>query len=259
MKRVLTFIISMMLVLTACMGLTACGGEETSAITDNKLTIGYTKYEPMNYFDKDTGDFVGFDTELAKLFCEEIGVEAEFVEINWDNKFIDLASKNIDCIWNGMTITDEVKEKTAVSNPYLENRQVVVCKKEIASKFTDIASLKNAASVVFEDGSAGEKVAVAAGIDESKMIPAEAQKDTLLEVASGNSEIAIIDQTMAKVLTGFGTSYSDLTYVDVGFELEEFGVSFRKSDAGLAKAFDLFIKSCKLNGTFLLLQAKYFA
>lgn len=255
MKKVITLICAMMLSIVACFGLTACG-DNSSAISDGKLTIGYTIYAPMNYFEGNK--LVGFDTELAEAFCAEIGVEAEFVEINWDNKFVELDAKGIDCIWNGMTITDAAKEKTAVSKPYLENRQVVVCKADNASKFTDTASVATAASIAFEAGSAGEAVVEDLEIAANKRVSAGAQKDTLLEVASGASEIAIIDLTMAKVLVGAGTSFVDLTFVDVGFANEEFGVSFRKSEAGFAKAFDLFIKQCKADGTFDALSAKYF-
>lgn len=253
MKKILAILITAILAVTATLGLTACGDKEGS-LADGKLTIGYTIYAPMNYYD-DNNNFVGFDTDLAKAFCEEIGVEAEFVEINWNNKFIDLNGKKIDAIWNGMTITDEVKEKTAVSKPYLDNKQVVVCKAENAAKFTDIESIKNASSVAFEKGSAGEDAVK--NIDITK-IEASAQKDTLLEVATGRSEIAVIDLMMARVLVGEGTSYSDLVYKDVGFELEEFGVAFRKTDDGLAKAFDLFVKMAKANGLFDTLSNKYF-
>ena len=255
MKKILTLIMTLMLVLTACLGLTACGGKNESGISDGKLTIGYTIYPPLNYMED--SEFVGFDTELANLFCEEIGVEAVFVEINWDNKLIDLKSRAIDCIWNGLTITDAIREKTAVSSAYLENKQVVVCKVENAEKFTDVASIATASSIAFEKGSAGDLAVTAQGVPESKRVEATAQRDALLEVYTGSSEIAIIDLTMAKVVTGTGT-YASLTYVDVGFELEEFGVAFRKSDAGLAKAFDLFIKMCKANGTYDALSAKYF-
>ncbi len=256
MKKFLTLLLTLTLALTACFGLTACGNDNESAISDGKLTIGYTIYPPMNYFEEN--EFVGFDTELAEKFCAEIGVEAEFVEINWDNKFVDLESKAIDCIWNGMTITDAVKEKTAVSAPYLENKQVIICKAENASKFTTQDSILTASSVAFEKGSAGDNVATDLGLDDGKRVEASAQRDALLEVLSGSSEIAIVDLTLAKVMTGTGT-YASLSYVDVGFDLEEFGVSFRKSDAGLAKAFDLFVKICKNDGTFSALESKYFA
>ncbi len=253
MKKLFVLLMTAILAVTACVGLTACG-EEKGSLADGKLTIGYTIYAPMNYFDDDN-TFVGFDTDLAKAFCEEIGVEAEFVEINWNNKFIDLNGKKIDAIWNGMTITDEVKEKTAVSKPYLDNKQVVICKAENASKFTDIESIKSASSVAFEKGSAGENAVKDIDITKTE---SSAQKDTLLEVASGRSEIAVIDLMMARVLVGEGTSYSNLVYIDVGFELEEFGVAFRKTDDGLAKAFDLFVKMAKSNGLFNTLSNKYF-
>lgn len=253
MKKLAAIMMTAIMAVLACVGLTACG-ESKGSLEDGKLTIGYTIYAPMNYF-ADDNTFVGFDTELAKAFCEEIGVEAEFVEINWNNKFIDLNGKKIDAIWNGMTITEEVKTKTAVSKPYLDNKQVVICKAENADKFTDIESIKKASSVAFEKGSAGEDAVKDIDITKNE---ASAQKDTLLEVASGRSEIAVIDLMMARVLVGEGTSYSNLVYKDVGFELEEFGVAFRKTDDGLAKAFDLFVKMAKANGLFDTLSAKYF-
>ena len=251
MKKILALLL--MVVVLTTFALTGCGDPNASTLDDGKLVIGYTIYPPMNYTD-DNGDFVGFDTELAKLFCQKLGVNAEFKEINWDNKFIDLESKNIDVIWNGMTITDEVKEKTAASKPYFENKQVVICKTEDASLYTSAASLQGV-NVVVEGGSAGESVATAAGANVTK---ADAQKDTLMEVKTGASKAAIIDLTMAQVLVGEGTDYADLTYVDVGFELEEFGVAFRKADLSLAKAFDMFIAYAKEDGSFDALFAKYF-
>ncbi len=255
MKKLFTLLVTAILALTAVFGLTACS-ETESGIADETLTIGYTIYPPMNY--TEDGEFVGFDTELAKAFCTEIGVTPKFVEIDWNNKFIDLESKNIDVIWNGMTITEEAKEKTAVSSPYLNNKQVVVCLASNASKFTDTASVLTASSIAVETESAGNIVVSDLGYDEAKINKATAQRDTLMEVASGASEIAVIDLLMAQVLVGEGTDYANLTFVDVGFENEDFGVAFRKSDAGLAKAFDLFIKLYKLNGSFETLQAKYF-
>lgn len=255
MKKLITLILTLLLSVTACLGLTACG-EEESTLSDGKLTIGYTIYAPMNYFDENNNnEFVGFDTELAKAFCEELGVEADFVEIEWNNKFTDLKAKNIDCIWNGMTITAEAKENSAVSKAYLSNKQVVVCKADNASKFTDVNSIATATSIAYEEGSAGGAVVTDLAINSSKCVPVTAQKDALMEVASGASEIAIVDITMAQVLTGAGTSYENLTFVDVGCELEEFGVAFRKADEGLAKAFDIFVK---YYAGYDALMAKYF-
>ena len=92
-----------------------------------KLVIGYTVYEPMNYTDAD-GNFTGFDTELATAVCEKLGVEPEFVEINWDTKVVELDAKSIDCIWNGMTITTAAQESMECTNAYCNNAQVIVTK-----------------------------------------------------------------------------------------------------------------------------------
>lgn len=91
-----------------------------------KLIVGITYFAPMNY-EKD-GELIGFETEFAKAVGKKLGVEVEFVEINWDAKEIELQAKNIDCIWNGMTITDERKENMSISVPYMKNKQVMVTK-----------------------------------------------------------------------------------------------------------------------------------
>ena len=259
MKKFATVLLAAITAAAAAFGFAGCNKESGAAYAaaDGKLTIGYTIYAPMNYFDENN-KLVGFDTELAEAFCKELGLEAEFVEINWNQKFTELESGNIDCIWNGMTITEEVAEKTAVSTPYLENKQVVVCKKEDAAKFKTVEDLSKAASVAFEAGSAGDDAV--ADIDIEK-VAADAQNDALVEVKAGTSEIAVIDLTMARVRVGEGTDFSDLTFVDVGFEAEEFGVAFRKSDAVLAKTFDMFImlsKTAALDNLFDTLSAKYF-
>ena len=124
-------LISMALAAGMAVSLAACGGaasssapaadsaaaSTTEAAADSdlayiqgkgKMTIGYTVYEPMNYTDAD-GNFTGFDTELATAVCEKLGVEPDFVEINWDTKIVELDAKSIDCIWNGMTLTDEIQ------------------------------------------------------------------------------------------------------------------------------------------------------
>ncbi len=92
-----------------------------------KMVIGITYFAPMNYMD-DKNQLIGFETEFAKAVCEKLGVEAEFVEINWNSKEIELAAKSIDCIWNGMTITDERLANMSISVPYMKNKQVMVAK-----------------------------------------------------------------------------------------------------------------------------------
>lgn len=91
-----------------------------------ELIIGITLFAPMNY--KEGGELVGFETEFAKAVCEKLGVKAKFQEINWDSKEVELESKSIDCIWNGMTITDERLENMSITVPYMRNKQVMVAK-----------------------------------------------------------------------------------------------------------------------------------
>ena len=109
---------------------------------NGKLVIGITDYEPMNYRDKN-GEWTGFDTEFAQKVCEKLGVKAEFVEIDWDNKFLALESKAIDCIWNGMTITEERKANMSISTPYMENRQVMIVKATNVEKFMNMVHMMN--------------------------------------------------------------------------------------------------------------------
>lgn len=89
------------------------------------LIVGMTDFEPMDY-KSDNGEWIGFDADMAKLVAEKLGVEVQFVEIDWDNKIMELDSKNIDVVWNGMTLTDEVTSSMECTNAYCNNAQVVV-------------------------------------------------------------------------------------------------------------------------------------
>ena len=91
-----------------------------------ELIVGITLFAPMNYYDGEK--LIGFETEFANAVCEKLGVKAKFVEINWNSKEIELNAKNIDCIWNGMTITDERLTNMSISVPYMQNKQVMVSK-----------------------------------------------------------------------------------------------------------------------------------
>ena len=92
-----------------------------------KLIVGITEFEPMDYKD-DNGEWIGFDADMAKLVAEKLGVEIEFVVIDWDMKVNELDSKNIDVVWNGMTLTEGVMAAMECTNAYCENAQVVITK-----------------------------------------------------------------------------------------------------------------------------------
>ena len=166
-----------------------------------KLVIGYTVYAPMNYTNE-KGEFVGFDTEFAKAVCKKLGVEPEFVEINWDTKEMELNAKNIDCIWNGFTITEEREANLDFSVPYILNKQVVVIRKADASKYKDTASLKGA-NLVAEISSAGEGAIKAdANLKNAPYTAVAKQTDALLEVKSSTADAAVLDYTLANAMVG---------------------------------------------------------
>lgn len=163
-----------------------------------KLVIGITDYEPMNYKDKND-QWTGFDTEFAFAVCGKLGIEPEFVEIDWDGKFMSLESKAIDCIWNGMTISEDVLNNTSCSKAYVKNAQVVVMSKDKIAEYKDAASMKDLTFAV-ESGSAGAGAAEENGFD--NVVEASTQTDALLEVQSGSSDACIIDLTMANAMLG---------------------------------------------------------
>ncbi|MCC2254029.1 transporter substrate-binding domain-containing protein [Ruminococcus sp. CLA-AA-H200] len=186
------------------------------------LVVGITNFEPMDYQDEN-GEWIGFDADMARAFGESLGVEVEFVEIDWDNKILELDGKTIDCVWNGMTLTEDVTSAMECTDAYLQNAQVVVVPADVADQYQDEESLSDLSFAV-EAGSAGEDEVSALGLNYT---PVTAQADALMEVAAGTSDAAVIDLLMAAAMIGEGTSYSDLTYT-ISLNSEEYGVGFRK-------------------------------
>ena len=228
-------------------------GSDLAFVQSNgKLVVGITDYAPMDYKD-DNGEWTGFDAEFARLFAEELGVECEFfVLADWGKKIFELDSKNIDCVWNGMTITEEILNTSSVSDPYVVNAQVVVMKADAVANYADIESMKDLTFAV-ESGSAGEAALNEAGL--TKYVAVQDQGSAVMEVAAGTSDACVIDITMANAMTGEGTSYADLTY-NVRLTEEEYGVSFRKGSDLTAK-FNEFMASLKADGTLQALAEKY--
>ena len=206
------------------------------------LVVGMTDFAPMDYRDEN-GEWIGFDADMAKAFGEYLGVEVEFLEINWSNKLMELDTKGIDAIWNGMTINDEVKNGASVSEPYCLNGQVVVLPADKAEDYETVESLKDL-NFAAEDGSAGAEQLDLLGLT---YIAKTTQADALMEVASGASDACVIDLLMAGAMIGEGTSYPDLTYT-VQLNSEEYGVAFR-TGSDLVDEFNTFWKEAYDAGT----------
>ncbi len=214
------------------------------------LVVGITDFEPMDYQDEN-GNWIGFDADLASAFAESLGVDVEFVEIDWDNKILELDGKTIDCVWNGMTLTDEVTSSMSCTNAYCNNAQVVVVPSSEADKYQDTDSLKDLTFAV-ESGSAGEAQANELGLNYTAVT---AQSDALMEVAAGTSDAAIIDSLMAGAMVGEGTGYANLTYT-IGLNDEEYSVGFRKG-SDLTEELNNFFKSSYADGSMEQIAEKY--
>ena len=226
-------------------------GTETAAQTDMEyvkekgtLVVGITDFAPMDYKDAD-GNWIGFDADLAKDFAANLGVEVEFVEIEWSNKIMELDAKSIDCVWNGMTLTDEVKAAMSCSNAYCNNAQIVIVAADKAEQYQTVESLAELTFAV-ESGSAGAAVAA-----ENSLATVEVtdQATALMEVAAGTADAAIIDSLMAAAMVGEGTSYENLTYT-VKLNSEEYGVGFRQ-DSDLTTALNDFFKAAYADGSMM--------
>ena len=253
MKKMFALLLAVMLIASCFAGCGAKDASDLAYVKDNgKIIVGITDYAPMDFKDEN-GNWTGFDAEFAQLFAEELGVECEFfVLADWGKKFYELETKNIDVIWNGMTITDEVKLNTNCSNPYVINAQVVVMKADVIGNYPDAESMKNLTFAV-ENGSAGQDAVVAMGA--ANVVALQDQAAALMEVAAGTSDACVIDITMANAMTGEGTSYADLAK-GISLTEEMYGVGFRK-DSDLTQKFNDFMAKLIADGTLDALAAKY--
>ena len=224
---------------------TAADSDMAYVQSKGTLVVGITDFAPMDY-QNESGEWIGFDADMAKAFAESLGVSVEFVEIDWDNKLLELGSKSIDCVWNGMTLTDEVTSAMSCSNAYCNNSQVVIVPADKAADYADVEACK-ALSFAVEAGSAGmaEVEKLGASFTEVKD-----QATALMEVAAGTSDAAVIDSLMAGAMVGEGTSYDSLTYtVSLNAEEgEQYGVGFRPG-SDLAAALNDFFAAAYADGS----------
>lgn len=247
--------IAMLLVSSMCiLSLAGCGSsnggsaedtQEAAAASDweeisakGEMTIGMTLFAPMNYYDGNN-EFVGFDTELANAVGEKLGIKMNFEEINWDSKEIELNSKNIDCIWNGMCSTKERQENMTLSAPYLYNTQAMVMK---ADRQDEIMADVSGLTVTAEKGSTGEgklqgtiedddtvEVSASEYFADSNYVASDSMAKALMEVKAGTADVALVDSVAAYGMVGPDTDYSDMVInVDNNFGLQEYVIGFRK-------------------------------
>ena len=247
MKRLFTIMLAIMLV-AVCF--TGCKKEKDT------LVVGYTIYAPMNYLDEE-GNLIGFDTELAKAVFGNLGYEVIFQEIDWNSRYTDLESNTIDCIWNGFTCNtaddDGVlrSEKVDFSYDYMENRQVIVAKKDAG--IASAADLSGKVAAV-ESGSAGETYAKS--FDGVTTKGFTKQTDCLFEVNAGTAGFAVVDAQLAKSYAGKG-DYANLVIVEgLSSDVEFYAIGFKKGSELTAKVNEQ-LEKLAADGTIKTLAEKY--
>jgi len=258
MKRFTAFILAALMCAAAFTGCAKKPKEDWEYIKDKgEMIIGITLFAPMNYKD-DSGELTGFETEFAEAVCAKLGVKPKFQVIEWSAKETELSSKTIDCVWNGMTITEERAQNMDISVPYLMNKQVMVVKAQDRKYYSESETIAGA-SVVAEKKSAGEEVAQTdATFKDAKYTAVDSQAKVLMEVAAGTADIGLIDYVMSIGSIGEGTDYEGL-YVVEEFEFaeEEYGIAVRKNSPETLAKLNKAIQELAADGTLKTIAEKY--
>ena len=256
-KRILAVLASAAM----CLGLCGCGKSEKTdwEYIDDKgtLVVGITYNMPMNYKD-DSGELTGFETDFTNAVCEKLGVKPEFQVIEWSKKEMELKSKTIDLVWNGLTVTEDRKKEFLFSTSYMKNKQVTIVKKENADKYPDTAAMADI-KIAFEGGSAGEDIVKEdSNLTGCTQINCEAQVNALMEVKAGTADACIVDYTLGRAFTKEGTDYSDLTVLEnIPNTDEEYAIGARIEDAETIKKINEAIDALAKDGTLKTIAEKY--
>lgn len=256
MKKIISLMLALLMMASALFMFSSCGKNDT-------LVCGVTIFENMNEQDAD-GNWTGFESEFAMEVGKILDMDVEFQIIDWSQKYSELNSGKIDCVWNGFTAnsTDEIngvaterKDLVDFSYSYMLNQQCIVVKKDNLANFKTEEALVGKTAAV-EGGSAGASYAKDAVGENGKLVEFPAQNSTFLEVSSGKSDFAVVDILLAKNVCGKG-DYTDLVIVeDIELAAEYYAIGFKKGSELTAKVNDA-IKQLDENGKLLEIATKY--
>ena len=221
------------------------------------ITIGYTDYPPMNY-ENEAGELVGFDTELAKAVFEDLGYKVRFKLIDWANRYTEVNSGTIDCIWNGFTANcpddDGVEraDKVDFTYNYMTNAQCIL-RLDTAVDVTDKAQFEGK-SIAYEASSAAESFV--ADITGANLKAVTSQMDAVREVNAGTAQYAVVDLLLAKSIAGQG-DFSKIV-INQGIEIaaEYYAIGFKKGSDLTAKVNEKLV-AYAANGKLATLAKKY--
>ena len=195
-------------------------------------------------------ELIGFDVELAQAVGKDLGVEVEFQLINWNNKENELESKNVDLLWNGMTITPEREAQMEISEPYMLNEQVAIIRKADASKFDSLDKMLASKKWTAESGSAGAELIPELG---ATLIGVSSQINILTELNAGSADIGVMDSVMAGYyINETGSEYADslmIAPVKIALEDEYYGIAARKGEVALMDKINTSLAKLYADGT----------
>ena len=257
MKRILSLVLVMMLAL----GCAAMAQEDNSlkAITDKgTFVLGLDdSFPPMGYRDENN-DIVGFDIDVAKEVAARLGVEFVAQPINWPSKELELAGGNIDCLWNGVSITPEREKSMAMSFPYLNNQIILYVMKD-----SGIDSLEAMAgkSIAVQTGSFAEEVLDSEEYADFKasltqVLSYDEYLTALMDLQAGGVDAVLIDQVVAEFrIAGMGT---DQIVPVVSLADDNYGIGFRQGDIALRDKVEAVLTEMKADGTLAEISSKWF-
>lgn len=261
-------IISLLLIAMMAFSLTACkkDGSQTSQednslqyiLDRGKLILGLDDAFPPMGFHDENDEIVGFDIDLAKGVCDKLGVELVLQPIDWESKVNELDTKNIDCIWNGLSVTPDLQENLTFSKSYMANEiMLVVPQDSTIESITDMEGKK----LAVQSGSSAEKTldeAVNKAFKDSlaAVNPFGDYNIALMDMESGNSDAVLMDSVVANYLI----SYQGKNYKLVGntFLEDKYAIGFRKGDQALCDAVWNALKELKADGTVAEISTKWF-
>lgn len=252
MKKIISVLLVALMLVGVIFSAVSCGKK------DDTLVCGVTIVKNFNEKDEN-GNWTGFESDFAREVGKLIGMNVEFQQIEWEQKYAELSSGAIDCIWNGFTANSSDNgvprsELVDFSYSYMLNQQCVVVKKSALDAYKSEADLAGKTAVA-ESGSAGQSYAEGV-VGTGKVVTSPAQINAFLEVKSGAADFAVVDILLAQGICGNG-DYEDLAIVDaITLESEVYAIGFKKGSDLTAKVNEA-IKTLNDNGKLLELAKKY--
>ena len=254
MKKIVALLLAVMMVFALC----ACGGGDNKDDSQKTLVVGIDpEYPPYSYIGSD-GEYTGFDIEVAQAACDLLGWKMEIFALNWDQKLVQLDSKECDCIWAGMTILDSMKEAGYVlSAPYYDNTQVIMVKEG-----SDIKSSADLAGkvVAVQLGTSGEAL-LADGGDLADLKATFAELTTcdsflkcFTELGGGAVDAVIVDKPVA---ASYAAKNAGFVILDENLGAEQYGIAFRAADKELCASIEGAVQTLVENGTYAKIAEKY--